>query len=82
MRISDFWISGQSLIQENCQNSRASNDIDMKLGPVNKLYKRSMETSKKIDDDVMPGNCVAIIIFSNLWPIWSILETGFQTYDL
>ena len=32
--ISDFWISGQSLIKENC---RISNDIDVKLGPATKL---------------------------------------------
>ena len=38
--ISDFWISGQSLIKENCQNARTSDDIDMKLGPVTKLNKR------------------------------------------
>ena len=29
-RISDFQISGQSLIKGNCHNSRASDDIDMK----------------------------------------------------
>ena len=44
--ISDFWISGQSLIKENCHNSRTSNDIDMKLGPVTKLDKRNKITSK------------------------------------
>ena len=32
--ISDFRTSGQSLIKENCHNSKASDDIDMKLGPV------------------------------------------------
>ena len=36
-RISDFWISGQSFMNKNCHNSRASNDIDMKLGPLIKL---------------------------------------------
>ena len=35
--ISDFRISGQSLIKENCYNSRTSGDIDMKLGPVTNL---------------------------------------------
>ena len=29
--ISDFRISGQSLIKENCHNYRTSDDIDMKL---------------------------------------------------
>ena len=38
--ISDFRISGQSLIKKNWHNSRASYDIDMKLGPVTKFDKR------------------------------------------
>ena len=37
--ISGFRISGQSLIKENCHNSRTSDDIDMKLRPVTKLDK-------------------------------------------
>ena len=32
--ISDFRISGQLFINENCHNSRTSHDIDMKFGPV------------------------------------------------
>ena len=35
--ISDFRISGQSLLKENCHNSRTSHDIVMKLGPGTKL---------------------------------------------
>ena len=46
--ISDFWISGQSLIKGNCHNSRTSDDIDMKLGPVTKLDKRNKKTSKTL----------------------------------
>ena len=61
--ISDFWISGQSIIKENGYNSRTSDDIDMKLGPVTKLRKRNKATSKKIDDDVMSENCDVIVIF-------------------
>ena len=45
--ISDFWISGQSLIKRNCHTSRTSEYIDMKLGPVTKLDKRNKATSKK-----------------------------------
>ena len=45
--ISDCRISGQSLIIDNCHNSRTSNDIDMKLGPVTKLGKRNQNMSKK-----------------------------------
>ena len=39
--ISHFWISGQFLINENCHNSRTSNDIDMKLGSVTKLKRNN-----------------------------------------
>ena len=62
--ISDFRISGQSLIKENCHNSRTSDGIDMKLGPVTKLDKKNKTTSKKIDNNVMSENCNAIAIFS------------------
>ena len=65
--ISDFWISGQSLMKENCPNSRTSNDIDMKLGPVTKLDKRNKVTLKKFDDDVISANSDVIVIF----PIYS-----------
>ena len=41
---SDFRISGQSLIKENCHNSRTSDDIDMKLGPLTKICKRNNAT--------------------------------------
>ena len=44
--ISDIRISGQSLLRENYHNSRTSDDIDMKLGPVTKLDKRNKTTSK------------------------------------
>ena len=44
--ISDFQISGQSFTEENCHNSRTSNDIDVKLGPATKLEKNTA-TSKK-----------------------------------
>ena len=49
--ISDFRVSGQSLIKRNCHNSRTSYDIDMKLGPVTKFDKRIKTTSKNFDDD-------------------------------
>ena len=46
--ISDLWISGQSLIKENYYHSRTSDNIDMKFGPVTKLYKRNKTTQKKL----------------------------------
>ena len=58
-----FLISGQSLIKENCHNSRTGYDIDMKLESVTKLDKRNKTTSKKFDVNVMSKNCDIIVIF-------------------
>ena len=46
--ISDFRISGQSLIKENCHNSRTSDDINVKLRPLTKLDKRNKTASKNL----------------------------------
>ena len=46
--ISDFRISGQSLIKENCHNSRTSDDIYMELGPLTKLEEWNKTMSKKL----------------------------------
>ena len=51
--ISDFRISGQSLIKESCHNARTSDDINMKLGRVTKLDKKNKTTSKTIYDKAM-----------------------------
>ena len=48
--ISDFKISGQPFKEENYHNSRTSNGIDVKLGPINKLEKKNTAISKKSDD--------------------------------
>ena len=61
--MSDFWISGQSFVKVNCHNSRTSDDVDTKLGPVTKLDKSNKTNSKKFDDDVMPANSDVIVIF-------------------
>ena len=56
-----------------CHNSRTSDDIHMKLGPVTKLDKRNKITSKKFDDDIMSKNCVVIVIFqifSQFGAVW------------
>ena len=45
--ISDFQISGQFLIKGNCHYSRASDGIDMKLGPVTKLDERNKKKRQK-----------------------------------
>ena len=75
--ISDFRISGQSLVNRNCYNSRFSNDIDMKLGSATELHKSSTATSKKFADDVVSVNCDVIAIFRALWPIWRDREAQF-----
>ena len=61
--IYDFLISGQSLIKENCYNSRTGDDIDMNLELVIKLDKRNKTTSKKFGDDVMSRNDNVIVFF-------------------
>ena len=61
--ISDFRIYEQSLIKENCHNSKTSDHTDMKLGPVTTLDKRNKKPLKTFDDDVMPKNFDAIVIF-------------------
>ena len=62
--ISDFRISGQSLIKENCHNSRTSDDIDMNLGPVTKLEKGNNKIkSKSFDNDIMSEYCDVIDTF-------------------
>ena len=59
--ISDLRIPGQSYINVNCHNSRASHNIGMKLRPVTKLDKKNTGTSKKINDHVMSANRSAIV---------------------
>ena len=54
-QFSDFW----SILYK-----RTSDDIDMKFGPVIKLYKRNKTMSKIFDDDIMSKNCDVIVIFS------------------
>ena len=50
-------------MNKNCQNSRTSHDIGMKLGPVTKCGKRNMTASKKIDDDFIWANCDVIVFY-------------------
>ena len=57
-------MSGESLIKENYHNSKTSDDVRMKLGPVTKLGKRNKGTSKNIDDDVNSVNFLVILIFT------------------
>ena len=61
--ISDFQIFGLPLIKGKCHNSRTSDDIDMKLGPVTEIDKRKKTTSKKFDEEVISKNCDIISIF-------------------
>ena len=60
--ISDLRISGQSLIIEICHNSRTSDDINMKLGPVT-IFEKTNKTTSKNEGDVMTANYEVIVIF-------------------
>ena len=59
-RFPNFW---SIPYKKNCHNSRTSDNIDMKLGPVTELDKRNRATSKKIYIDVISEDCDAIVIF-------------------
>ena len=48
MDISDLQISDQPLTKENYRDSKTSNQIDMKLGPVTKFDKKNVETSENM----------------------------------
>ena len=61
--ISDFRISGQSLIKVNYHNSRTSDGIGMKLGPVAKLDKRNTITSKKLTMKSCPQIVTSLSFF-------------------
>ena len=58
-------------MKENCHNSRTSDDIDMKLGPVTKLDKWNKITSKNFNDDDILKTYDVIVIF----PIYGQLAT-------
>ena len=61
--IFDFWISVKFLIQKNCYNSRTTNDIDIKLGPVTKPDNLNKTAAKNVDDGFLLENCDVIVIF-------------------
>ena len=68
----------QSLLKKICHDSRTSNDIDMKLGPITKLYKRNMEASKKFEDDIMSKNCDVLSFF---WFMGNLEQPGSRISD-
>ena len=76
--IFDFRISGQSLIKENCHNSRTSNDTDMKLGPITKLDKRNRTTTKKFGNEVM-SKILTPLLF--LWFMANLEQSGSPILD-
>ena len=61
--ISNFRISGQSLLKRNCYNFKTSDDIDMKHWTVTKRDERNKTTSKRFDDDVMSDKWDVIATF-------------------
>ena len=67
--ISNFWISGQSLINKFCQEK------------IVKIDKRNTATLKKFDDDEHVTKLWHDRILSNLWPICSRLEAVISMHD-
>ena len=61
--ISGFPISGQSLLNKDCHDSRTSDDIDMKLRTITKLDNRNTATSKKLTVTFMSRNCGVVVTF-------------------
>ena len=78
--VSDFRISGQSLIKRNCHKSRTSDDIDMKIGPVTTRDKRKKQQQKSLTFCNV-GKLWRHCYFSNLRSIWSNAEVGFRTHS-
>ena len=62
--ISGFRISIQSLIKENCHNSRTNDDVEIKLGPATRVDKINKTTNKIFGDDLMSENCDVNTIFT------------------
>ena len=65
--ISDFRISVQSFINENCHNSEAGNYIGMKLRPSNWTWKEKQSNLKKIRGWGYVSKLWRHCHFSNLW---------------
>ena len=76
--ISNFWISGRSLIKVNCHNCRTSDDIDIKFGPVTKLDKKNKIPSK----NMTLTSCQKIVTSLSFFGFLSSPETGFRTQSL
>ena len=78
--ISDFQISGQFLIKQECHNSRTSDDIDMKLGPVIKHEKGNKMTSKKLN----MTSCWQVVTTLSFFRFMASLnpEAEFRTHSL
>ena len=71
--LSNFQISSLSSVNKNWHDTRISNDVNMKLGPMTKLGKRNTAMSKKIDDDDMSASYDVIDIvffYGQFWAIW------------
>ena len=81
--ITDFCISGQSFINENYHNSRASHEFDMKLGPVTKLHIRNTATLKSwtMTSSQQRPHCLFFRFFSE-FQVYSHPQARFGTLGL
>ena len=77
--VSDFQISGQSPVKENCHNYRISDNIDMILGLTTKFDKRNSIMSKNLTMTSF-WQIMKTLSFFYCLPIWSNLEPGFQIF--
>ena len=62
---SNYELLFKSLINENCHNSRISNDIHETHGPVTKLDQRNTIISEKLENDVKSAIYYVTVIFPN-----------------
>ena len=68
-------------LSKKINNSRTSDDINMKLGLITKLDKRKKTTSKKLAMTSCQKIVTPLSVF-NLWLIWSNLDARFWTHSL
>ena len=73
--ISNFLISGQFLMNENCPNSRTSNDINIKLEPAIKIYKKNKRTQDCISD-AWPIKLTFSLTVTFSYKSWNVFNTA------
>ena len=65
-----FPISGQSLTNKNCHNSKTSNDIDLRLGPATKIERKTRQRQTNFT----MTSCQQIVMSRLIFPFIANLE--------